>query len=73
MDASAQNNQSAAESLAPETDFKINIFRGSGLSIYEHAPEKTVRYACPQLRNPVRRGHRFRCKADSIPVIADSS
>jgi hypothetical protein len=25
------------------------------------------------LRNPVRRGHRFRCKADSIPVIADSA
>jgi hypothetical protein len=25
------------------------------------------------MRNPVRRGHRFRCKADSIPVIADSA
>jgi 2-methylisocitrate lyase-like PEP mutase family enzyme len=25
------------------------------------------------VRNPVRRGHRFRCKADSIPVIADSA
>ena len=24
------------------------------------------------LRNPVQRGHRFRCKADSIPVITDS-
>jgi hypothetical protein len=25
------------------------------------------------LRNPVRRGQRFRSKADSIPVIADSA
>jgi hypothetical protein len=25
------------------------------------------------LRNPVQRGHRFQCKADSIPVIADST
>jgi hypothetical protein len=24
------------------------------------------------LRNPVQRGHRFQCKADSNPVIADS-
>jgi hypothetical protein len=23
------------------------------------------------MRNPVECGHRFRCKADSIPVIAD--
>jgi hypothetical protein len=26
-----------------------------------------------QMRNPVQRGHRFQCKADSIPVIADST
>jgi hypothetical protein len=26
-----------------------------------------------KVRNPVRRGHRFRSKADSIPVIADSA
>jgi hypothetical protein len=25
------------------------------------------------LRNPVQRGHRFQRKADSIPVIADST
>jgi hypothetical protein len=27
----------------------------------------------PPLRNPVQRGHRFQRKADSIPVIADST
>ena len=26
----------------------------------------------PRLRNPVQGGHRFHCKADSNPVIADS-
>jgi len=26
----------------------------------------------PKVRNPVQRGHRFQCKADSIPVITDS-